>query len=432
MVRSVISVNPSIYLGIQGYGCARAEEKDRFAHRFRQGERVCCYAVSDKGRYAIQNRLQEGKAYHLTIRQGTVTEAVLCPADAQGTVNAVSGSSVTINGCHLPCRAVFEIRTRAGGAVLLPCFLSSRIVGSYAQAFDGVVYIQPAPSKYEPPIHGVPGLHTLKNLLRTAMMPIGAALYVYGGGWNWQDTASGNTAMHIGLSQSWLDFFDRQNACYAYRSDDSPAHSWYPTGGWNQYGHNGLDCSGYLGWVLYNLLHTKNASVSDCDGYVVPAAEFAHSLAQRGWGTLCRQDRGDGTQEPSAFRPGDIFSMDGHVWLCVGPCRDGSIVIAHSTPSPSRTGCKGGGVQLSALDPHGDHADCQALRLAQAFMQRCPRWNERYQAQLLPYSVYGRLAENPHAGLFRWNTSFLPDPENLRSKTAENILQTENHAKSGE
>ena len=28
-------------------------------------------------------------------------------------------------------------------------------------------------------------------------MPVGIALYVYGGGWNRQDTGSGNTAMHI-------------------------------------------------------------------------------------------------------------------------------------------------------------------------------------------------------------------------------------------
>lgn len=63
-------MGPSIYLGVQGYGCACAEDKDRFAHRFRQADSVCCYAVCDKGRYAIQNRLQEGHAYHLTIRAG--------------------------------------------------------------------------------------------------------------------------------------------------------------------------------------------------------------------------------------------------------------------------------------------------------------------------------------------------------------------------
>ena len=76
-------MGPSIYLGVQGYGCARAEDKDRFAHRFRQDDSVCCYAVCNKGRYAIQNRLQEGQAYHLTIRQGTVTQAVLTRPDAQ-------------------------------------------------------------------------------------------------------------------------------------------------------------------------------------------------------------------------------------------------------------------------------------------------------------------------------------------------------------
>ena len=122
-------MGPSIYLGVQGYGCIRAEDKDRFAHRFRQDDSVRCYAVCNKGRYAIQNRLQEGQAYHLTIRQGTVTQAVLTRPDAQGVINAVSGNSITVDGMHLPCRAVFEIRTRAGGAVVLPC-LSHRPVSS--------------------------------------------------------------------------------------------------------------------------------------------------------------------------------------------------------------------------------------------------------------------------------------------------------------
>ena len=121
-------MGPSIYLGVQGYGCACAEDKDRFAHRFRQADSVCCYAVCDKGRYAIQNRLQEGHAYHLTIRQGTVIQAVLSRPDAQGVIHAVSGNSITVDGMHLPCRAVFEIRTRAGGAVILPCFLTGRIL----------------------------------------------------------------------------------------------------------------------------------------------------------------------------------------------------------------------------------------------------------------------------------------------------------------
>ena len=55
-------MGPSIYLGVQGYGCIRAEDKDRFAHRFRQDDSVCCYAVCNKGRYAIQNHLEEGQS----------------------------------------------------------------------------------------------------------------------------------------------------------------------------------------------------------------------------------------------------------------------------------------------------------------------------------------------------------------------------------
>ena len=44
-------MGPSIYLGVQGYGCIRAEDKDRFAHRFRQDDSVCCYAVCNKGHH---------------------------------------------------------------------------------------------------------------------------------------------------------------------------------------------------------------------------------------------------------------------------------------------------------------------------------------------------------------------------------------------
>ncbi|MDD6810458.1 MAG: hypothetical protein PUD93_01120 [Lachnospiraceae bacterium] len=40
----------------------------------------------------------------------------------------------------------------------------------------------------------------------------------------------------------------------------------------------------------------------------------------------------------SEFHPGDVFSIRGHVWICVGTCEDGSILILHSTAAESRTG----------------------------------------------------------------------------------------------
>ena len=83
-------------------------------------------------------------------------------------------------------------------------------------------------------------------------------------------------------------------------------------------------------------------------------------------------------------------------------------------------------MQLSALNPASDaDKNCQTYRLAERFMQRYPRWSARYQVHLLPYSVYGKLSENPHTGLFRWN-DFLSDKEGVREQFAEEILQIEN------
>ena len=48
--------------------------------------------------------------------------------------------------------------------------------------------------------------------------------------------------------------------------------------------------------------------------------------------------------------PGDIMSMNNHVWISLGTCDDGSIVIAHSTRSDSYAGYPGGGVQMLQSD----------------------------------------------------------------------------------
>ena len=86
------------------------------------------------------------------------------------------------------------------------------------------------------------------------------------------------------------------------------------------------------------------------------------------------------------FHPGDVFSMNGHVWICLGVCEDGSLVILHSTPSDSRTGQPGGGVQISGV---GESEDCQAVALAQKYMSEYfPAWSQRYDAAFKSYSSY--------------------------------------------
>jgi hypothetical protein len=235
------------------------------------------------------------------------------------------------------------------------------------------------------------------------MTPLGQALYVYGGGWNWQDTGAGPQAVTIGSAPEWSAFFRVQNEYYCYRDCS-------PTGGRNSYYYAGLDCSGYLGWTVYNTLHDK----SGLSGYVCPARQMARNLARRGWGRWMEQ--------ADDLRPGDVCSIAGHVWLCMGTCGDGSVLLAHSTPSESRIGCPGGGVQLSALSPTGADG-CAALALAETAMKRlCPAWYRRYAPVQKSYAAYTNFS----GGVFRWSldsSGVLSDPDGCAAFSAVGILK---------
>ena len=247
-----------------------------------------------------------------------------------------------------------------------------------------------------------PGERTLFSLLCAAMQPLGSTLYVYGGGWDLDDTGAGREAVTPFPSPAWKTFFLSQDECYDYRR--------FRGSGCNPWHGAGLDCSGYLGWVIYAALHRK----SGLEGYVYPSTEMAGALAARGLGRL--------VPPPCRFLPGDLFSMEGHIWLCVGVCRDESLVIAHSSPTPSRrTGCPGGGVQLSAIPARDSRPRCEALDLARRYMSQFPVWSRRYEAVSRPRTLYTVPGTNSNSGLFRW--SVLRDPEGIRSMTAGQVLQ---------
>lgn len=307
---------------------------------FRVGGVERCLRVSSAGNFLLQNTLQIGRAYELEVTCGLVT-------------------------------AVRPCRKRPPKA---------------------------SPSK------AVPGLRTLKNLLATAITPLGQALYIYGGGWNWQDTGAGPQAACIGPAPEWSAFFRAQNGYYCYRDC-------YPAGGRNSYYYAGLDCSGYLGWTVYNTLHDK----SGLPGYVCPARRMARDLTRRDWGRW--MERADG------LCPGDVCSMAGHVWLCMGICGDGSILLAHSTPSESRVGCPGGGVQLSALSTAAGADGCAALALAEDTMKRlCPAWYRRYAPVQKSYAAYTDFS----GGVFRWTldgSGVLTDPDGYAALSAAEILK---------
>lgn len=253
---------------------------------------------------------------------------------------------------------------------------------------------------------------TRKKLIQTALQPVGTTLYVYGGGWNLQNTGGAVETVTIGPAASWRRFFLSQNADYRYDG------CYYPRDGWNRFHAEGLDCSGYLGWVIYNTLCTENGKKS----YVTASTGMARELARQGLGTW-KQSYGGAAER---FEPGDVVSLKGHVWLSLGTCTDGSVLLAHATPSESVTGGMGGGVQLSAINPvQATATDCEAYRLAAAYMKRhCPEWSRRYRVVLKPYAVYTAVQEGGSEGRFRWDpVHTLADPENFKDLTPERLLE---------
>ncbi len=218
---------------------------------------------------------------------------------------------------------------------------------------------------------------TIEALLKTAMEPVGSTMYIWGGGWNEEDSGAGTVSTQFGLSPQWKKFAEEQDESY-----DFSLHRYER--------ENGLDCSGYVGWVLYNTFESE----SGASGYVTLSTDMAESLAQRGWGKLIKN--------PKTFLPGDIVSMDGHVWLCIGTCVDGSVLLVHSSPP---------GVSICGTEG-------MAVELATDYMTKYySKWQEKYPNR----SVSHAYLENIE--VFRWSTSVMLDAEELQRKNAEEIIR---------
>ena len=410
-----------VYLGVKDYGTVEADSKPDFVHRFYTNGEEVQYTVASDDKYAVQNKLQEGYVYDLTIEDGVVTDAEPAAVTAEGEITAVSTSAVTIGGKEYPYTAMYQIDNTAAGATAVT--VASYPVGKTAKVYGDTVYLTFIAEPYTAPVSGTPGERTLKNYLQTAMNPVGTALYVYGGSWDWQDVNSSNQALTIGLPQSWIDFFQQQDANYTYKNDRDPAHSYYPHNSWNQYYYAGVDCSAYIGWTVYNVMHTESTTNDKSDGYVMSAVKMAKTFAEKGWGEF--------TRDIKSFKPGDIFSMSGHVWTVLGVCDDGSIVFLHSTPSDSKAGQGGGGVQLSALNPNSDDdKNCEAYKLVTKYMTKYyPEWSDRYDPVLRSYISYATPATGTEyrekwSGNFSWNLdgSGLTDPNGYADMSAAEIL----------
>ena len=408
-----------VYLGVKDYGTVTKDDKENFVHRFSVDGKEKEFTIpADGGKFEIQNKLQEGYIYDVTIDDGQITAAEMEEGDVAGVLTKVKSASkqiyidnesFTVNDDA----ELYDIDAQAGGATVTKItFDELKVNDTVRIVVDSDDHVTKlfrmfVAEDYTAPVSGVPGKLTLKNFLATAMEPVGTALYIYGGTWDWQDAASSNQASTIGLSQSWIDFFQSQNADYTYKNEANPSESYYPHNAWNQYYYAGIDCSAYVAWAAYNIMNTESGN----EGYVMSSTKMAKNFAEeQGWGTWEQKDF-----TPADFKPGDIFSMNGHVWICLGKCDDGSLVILHSTPSDSINGQGGGGVQINGV---GDSENCQAVKLAEKYMsQYYPQWWERY------HKVYNTKYSGKDAGKFSWDLkNTLADPDGYANKKADEIL----------
>lgn len=260
-------------------------------------------------------------------------------------------------------------------------------VRGFKKGKDGIIY-----TKYSKVIHvkisETAQTSTLKKLLQTGLMPVGRTMYVWGGGWNKADNGAGTAARTIGVSPRWEQFFQKQTVSYNYQNTRYQIE-------------DGLDCSGYIGWCIYNIMNKKNGK----EGYVMPAQNMAREFAARGWGTYRPKS---GVRD---YQAGDIMSSGGHVWMAVGQCADGSAVILHSSPP---------GVQLAGTPSRSGRADSQAVALAQHYMKTYfPQWYVKYPNCAKDSNYLTQYAQ------MRWDITgkaVMTDPENYREKSADEIL----------
>lgn len=224
---------------------------------------------------------------------------------------------------------------------------------------------------------------TMQDFLKIAMEPVGQTMYVWGGGWNEEDTGAGIETTTLGLSSQWKIFFEQQSSNYDYQT------TLYQI-------HDGLDCSGYVGWVIYNLMESESGQ----SGYVMKSQEMASTYASYGWGTFTPYS------EVTDHKPGDIFSNEGHVYISLGTCDDGSVLLVHSSPP---------GVRLcGTLLASGESS--KAVELASSIMStHYPEWFEKYPSCEVDLSYLTNYDQ------FQWNADTLSDAQFIQNLSAEEI-----------
>ena len=225
---------------------------------------------------------------------------------------------------------------------------------------------------------------TIKNFLLGALQPVGNTLYVWGGGHDEDD------ATRKGVNPGWELFYNSQSGSYDYNNYRFA------------YG-KGLDCSGFVGWSIYQIMQKQSGGTN----YTTLAESVASANASRGFGTLYNQSAL--SSSGYKFTAGDLGCTAGHTWIVLGQCSDGSLVIVHATPP-----C----VQIAGTPtPDGSYTS-EAIALAQQYMRTY------YGGTVSKFGLKSSTGSQYIKGcnIMRWNSNTLSDPDGYREMSADQIL----------
>lgn len=226
---------------------------------------------------------------------------------------------------------------------------------------------------------------TIKNYLANALTPVGKVLYVWGGGW-------GN-ATTKGIPQTMLDWYNVNDSSYDFNNHRDLSASTRA---------KGFDCSGFVGWAAYQVMHTKSG---EGYGYTTVSGEIGSDYASYGWGDIISAS----TLASNGYnlKAGDVGYNNGHTWIILGQCSDKSAVIIHSTNDA--------GVQIAGTPtPSGNYVS-EATALARKYMSTYPGFTKYYY-----HTNSGNYV--PNNDYFRWNRKTLADPDGYTNMTAAQIL----------
>jgi hypothetical protein len=131
------------------------------------------------------------------------------------------------------------------------------------------------------------------------------------------------------------------------------------------------------------------------------ASQMAQDFAELGFGEYIPAD------EMTQWLPGDIMSMKGHVWISLGMCDDGSVLMVHSSPP--------GVILCGTALPDGGESD--AVRLAEAIMsEHYPDWYARFPECSRSCSYLTK------SSAMRWSHQVLSDEDGLLEMSAKDVI----------